>query len=80
MFTGIVEQLGRVEDVQPNDFGAVLIIDTRGWGYEPRAGDSIAINGCCLTVTADAEGKVNPNHLRFDVIKQTLDLTTLGGL
>ena len=80
MFTGIVEQLGRVVDIQPNDFGAVIVIDTGGWDYHPGPGDSIAINGCCLTATADADGNLNPNLLRFDVIKQSLDLTTLGGL
>jgi len=80
MFTGIVEQLGRVADIQPNDFGAVIVIDTGGWDYQPGPGDSIAINGCCLTATADSEGNMKSALLRFDVIKQTLDLTTLGGL
>lgn len=75
MFTGIVQQLGEVADVQPNDFGIVLRIDSRKWGHVPAAGDSIAVNGCCLTATPDEEGL-----FRFDVIRQTLEVTTLGGL
>lgn len=80
MFTGIVEVMGRVAAVETNDFGAVLTIDTQGWDHKPQPGESIAINGCCLTVTGDAAGRVDPARLRFDVIRQTLDLTTLGAL
>lgn len=80
MFTGIVEVMGRVAAVETNDFGAVLTIDTQGWDHKAQAGESIAINGCCLTVTGDAGDRIDPARLRFDVIRQTLDLTTLGGL
>lgn len=75
MFTGIVQQLGAVVSLDPNDFGATLRIDPASWSHEPNPGDSIAVNGCCLTVTPDAEGR-----LRFDVIRQTLDATNLGAL
>ncbi|UCD74019.1 MAG: riboflavin synthase [Phycisphaerales bacterium] len=80
MFTGIVEVMGLVAAVEENDFGAVLTIDTQGWDHHAQAGESIAVNGCCLTVTENAEGGIDPKRLRFDVIRQTLDLTTLGGL
>ena len=60
---------------EPNDFGAVLRIDPAGWSHSPAPGDSIADNGCCLTATSD-----ETNHLRFDVIQQTLEATTLGAL
>jgi len=75
MFTGIVQQLGAVEALEENDFGAALRVDPRGWGHRPGVGDSIAISGCCLTV-ARRTGEA----LGFDVIRQTLATTTLGSL
>jgi len=75
MFTGIVQQLGVVDALEESDFGAVLRVDPRGWAHRPEVGDSISINGCCLTV-ARRIGE----SLRFDVIRQTLSLTTLGSL
>ena len=52
-----------------------LVIDTSGWDHSPKPGESIAINGCCLTVA-----ELNTNSLHFDVIQQTLKMTTLGQL
>jgi len=52
-----------------------LEVDPCGWEYVPESGASIAIEGCCLTV-ASLEG----GQLGFDVIPQTIDLTTLGHL
>lgn len=79
MFTGIIQRMGRVDSFASNDFGATLLIDPAGWSHHPNPGDSVAINGCCLTVT-DPTPDQPADHLRFDVIRQTLDLTTLGGL
>jgi riboflavin synthase len=73
MFTGIIQQLGRVVALDRNDFGAVLRVDPGDWRHRPALGDSIAVNGCCLTVAQTP-------MLRFDVIRQTLDVTTLGDL
>jgi len=78
MFTGIIQQLGTIVSVQTVDFVAVLRVDTHGWAHHPDPGDSIAVNGCCLTVTEDEDSQ--PGTLRFDVIQQSLRLTTLGGL
>jgi riboflavin synthase len=75
MFTGIVRELGRVEAVERNEAGARVRI-----GCELAAGltsgDSVAVEGCCLTV---AEPRVGAGF-EADVINQTLSLTTLGGL
>lgn len=76
MFTGIVEQMGRIREIATNPFGARLRIDPQGWTHEPAPGDSVAVNGCCLTVAGTADDGV----LDFDVIQQTLRVTTLGGL
>ena len=67
MFTGIVRDLGRVASFD----GARLVVDTE---IEAGLGDSVSINGACLTVVANADG------LSFDVVSETLARTTLGGL
>ncbi|MCZ6542820.1 MAG: riboflavin synthase [Planctomycetota bacterium] len=86
MFSGIVEHRGVVGAVEPCDSGRTLAIDPCGWGRNPAPGDSIAVNGCCLTVTAPCTAaRLNAassggGWLRFDVIRQTLGTTTLGDL
>jgi len=76
MFTGIVQQLGEVTAVKPCDSGQTLHIDPRGWETQLQPGDSVAVNGCCLTVT----GPEKSPFLSFDVVHQTLRTTALGGL
>jgi len=73
MFTGIVQHRGRVAESSLTSAGRSLIIDALSWGRAITPGESIAVNGCCLTV-------VHANPLRFDVITQTLNVTTLGDL
>ena len=93
MFTGIVQQLGEVAAVTACDTGQTLHIDPRGWETQLQPGDSVAVNGCCLTVTEkigtgtdlfSGSRKINQClslfSLRFDVIHQTLRTTALGGL
>lgn len=76
MFTGLVQQLGKMVTLERVAFGAAMTIDPRGWRHRPVVGESIAVNGCCLTVAA-----MQPDdRLRFDVIHQTLEATTLGEL
>ncbi len=77
MFTGIVQHLGKVAAVTRCASGQSLHIDTLGWATHPAPGDSVAVNGCCLTVTDEAAGV---STLCFDVIPQTLRTTTLGCL
>lgn len=77
MFTGIVEHQGAVAALRPEPWGARLEIDPRGWQHVPRDGDSVSINGCCLTVVGSPGAG---GALRFDVVPQTLSLTTVGSL
>ncbi len=77
MFTGIVEHQGAVAALRPEPWGARLEIDPRGWTHAPRDGDSVSVNGCCLTVVGTPR---SGEPLRFDVIPQTLGLTTVGAL
>lgn len=75
MFTGLVESTGKVLKLTRNGESARLLIDASGLSGEIRLGESIAVNGCCLTV-ADLDRR----HLSFDLLAQTLDVTSLGGL
>lgn len=77
MFTGIVEHQGRVAAIRPEPWGARIEVDPCGWAHAPRDGDSIAVNGCCLTVVGTPAAGC---PLRFDVVPQTLGLTTVGAL
>jgi riboflavin synthase len=72
MFTGLIETLGRVVDNQPLQSGCRLTIDAAFDAVQP--GESIAVNGVCLTVLPFQE---KPS---FDVSPETLRLTTLGEL
>ena len=75
MFTGIVEELGVVDGIE--DQGDAVRLTVRGPHVVSDAGlgDSIAVNGCCLTVA-------ERDHERFtaDVMRETLDKTSLGAL
>ncbi len=71
MFTGIVERTVAVESVADHASGRRLSLALR-WGDE-RVGESIAVNGCCLTVAA-----IDEAVLHFDVIRESLDRTNLG--
>ena len=75
MFTGIIQQRGTVAAIESADHGRILRVDAGGWPPGREPGESIAVNGCCLTVV-DGSGP----ELRFDVVPQTLSMTTLGDL
>jgi riboflavin synthase len=75
MFTGIVEELGRVRAVVANEGGARIEIDAKLVVDDARIGDSIAVNGCCLTVVdCDRDGWA------ADAVTETLARTNLGDL
>ncbi len=75
MFTGIVEELGTVESIEEQDEAMRLTVRGPLVVEDAGGGDSIAVDGCCLTVTThDAE------TFTADVMKQTLDKTALGAL
>ena len=75
MFTGIVRERGRIVTVERNGGGLRLRIAAAETAREAEPGDSVAVAGCCLTVTAAADGA-----LEFDAVPETLSRTTLGGL
>ena len=73
MFTGIVEETGRVVSFERGAAAWRLVIEARIVLEGTKPGDSIAVNGCCLTVV-EAEGR----HLQFDLLEETVRLTNLG--
>jgi riboflavin synthase len=76
MFTGIVEETGRVVAIRPGDAAIELLVLTRVCGRDLKAGDSVAVNGCCLTVE-----KVRPRGkdklLQFAVLQESWRRTNL---
>lgn len=74
MFTGLVEATGRVRALEPRGDQARLSLAIPFAG-ELQPGDSVAINGCCLTVAA-----ADPDGAAFDLLTQTLRVTSLGVL
>jgi riboflavin synthase len=75
MFTGIVEELGTVVSVTPVADGARIVIAGATVLTDAHIGDSIAVNGCCLTVVELADGS-----WAADAVTETLDRTALGAL
>ncbi len=75
MFSGIIEDLGKVADIAQSAEGAVLTLRTALPVAKIKIGDSIAVSGACLTVVAKGRGT-----LRMDVSAETLRRTSLGDL
>lgn len=73
MFTGIIEELGRVTAVEPSGDGLRLTLHAPKAVEGVHHGDSIAISGVCLTVVDSTD-----DGFTADVMKQTLDMTTLA--
>jgi riboflavin synthase len=70
MFTGIIEEAGRVVSFHPGPESWELVIAAQAVRHEAALGDSIAVNGCCLTIA-----RQTGEHLHFDVLEETRRLT-----
>ncbi|MCC6642095.1 MAG: riboflavin synthase [Deltaproteobacteria bacterium] len=75
MFTGIVESLGTVARVERRADCCDLVIEAGAAAQGAKAGDSVAVNGACLTVTC-----VSGEALTFQAVAETLQRTNLGDL
>jgi riboflavin synthase len=75
MFTGIVEELGRVRAIVPQEGGVRIEIDATTVLDDATIGASIAVNGCCLTVV-----ELGADWWAADAIIETIDRTTIGTL
>jgi riboflavin synthase len=76
MFTGIVEEAGRVESIKPTQKSIQLTVRARLVGRGLKLGASVAVNGCCLTVVKlVTHGK--DRLLQFDMLQESWRLTNL---
>ena len=75
MFTGIVEELGWVVDLQPKDTGALLTVTCSGVLQDATLGASIAVNGTCLTAV-----QLSADRFTADLAPETLKRSNLGDL
>jgi riboflavin synthase len=75
MFTGIVEEMLEVAAFERNEVGRRLTLQGHSVAAGLSVGDSLAVNGCCLTVAA-LEGSA----LGFDLLEETVDCTSFAGL
>ena len=73
MFTGLVEGTGSLVERRERSDGAVLTIEAGNLAQGMKPGDSVAINGCCLTVTS-----LQGCAIDFDLLRETLNRTNLG--
>ena len=75
MFTGLVREVGRVTAADGGAGGVRLTVEAPGTAEGAQIGDSVAVDGVCLTVVARVE-----STLAFDAVPETLARTTLGAL
>jgi riboflavin synthase len=75
MFTGIIEELGRVREISKRGNASFLSVESVMVWQDSRIGDSIAVNGVCLTVV-----KIDKGRLSFEAMPQTMKNTNLSGL
>jgi riboflavin synthase len=76
MFTGIVEETGTVERIEPTAAGIRLGVLARLCSRGTKVGDSIAVNGCCLTVVRTTRRR-GGSVLEFDLLQETWKRTNL---
>ncbi|MCE9520417.1 MAG: riboflavin synthase [Verrucomicrobia bacterium] len=77
MFTGIVETTGIVQSIAFREGGARFVLQVSAMATELSLGESVAVNGCCLTVT-EFDGAIGT--ATFDLLSETLRVTSLGQL
>ncbi len=75
MFTGIIEETGRVASFDRSAAGARLVVEARTILSDLEIGGSIAVNGCCLTAV-----EISADGFAADISPETLDKTNLGDL
>ena len=75
MFTGLIEEVGTVVAVRARDHGTKLQIAGPGTAKHVNPGESIAVNGCCLTLSSR-----RGDRLTFDLLEETIACTNLNDL
>lgn len=75
MFTGLIEEKGRITRVSPNSSGLRLAVEAPMIAGDVKIGDSVAVNGVCLTAVV-----ISPPTLEFDAVCETVERTILSRL
>jgi riboflavin synthase len=75
MFTGIVEETGKVISFEEQASAWRLVLEAHTVTQDLQLGDSVAVNGCCLTAVAIGEGRIE-----FDLLEESKRLTSIGGV
>lgn len=75
MFTGLIEEVGSVLGIRATDRGTQLRLAAPRIAWKIHTGDSISVNGCCLTVATHRR-----EHIEFDLVQETVARTNLGAL
>jgi riboflavin synthase len=73
MFTGLVEGLGNIETLEQRGSGKFLVVSSELVAEDAKIGDSISVNGCCLTIVA-----LNGSSMSFELGDETIRRTTFG--
>jgi riboflavin synthase len=76
MFTGIVEEAGVIKRIKPTAKSIELIVAAKICGRGLKIGDSVSVNGCCLTVV-DISARGKSRLIRFDLLQESWKLTNL---
>jgi riboflavin synthase len=75
VFTGLIQEIGRVLWIRMSERGTQLQVTAPQLAFAAAVGESVAVNGCCLTVSSQRE-----DQLTFDLLEETLDRTNLKQL
>ena len=75
MFTGLIEEKGKITQASPGAGGLRLTVDAPVVSGDIKLGDSVAVNGVCLTAV-----EIAPPKLTFDVVRETVERSTLKNL
>lgn len=79
MFSGIVEEAGRIHSIRDSGTAIRLVVEARLAGRAVKVGDSVAVNGCCLTMVGRTPVR-GGSRLRFDLLQETWRKTGFSGL
>ena len=80
MFTGLIEEVGRIENIKPIAGGKTITIRAQSIVKEIKAGDSVSVNGVCLTVTNFSSTGFTVDAVGETLIKSTIDSLTTGNI
>lgn len=80
MFTGLIEEVGRIENIKPIADGKTITIRAQSIVKEIKAGDSVSVNGVCLTVINFSSTGFTVDAVGETLIKSTIDSLTTGNI